>query len=79
MRGLPYGVVRQFERRAHMGEQNRILSLSSAGRSHLEGMEPAWTDAKHLAHVADWELRLFRIDGPEFHRLPSLAKKRWRS
>jgi hypothetical protein len=67
--------IRSFECGPHMGEQHHVLPLPVTGRPIFPGVEPARADPEHLAHAADGELCLLRVDEQELHRLPSLTKK----
>src|SRR5918993_3150297 len=69
------GPTRERKRRSHMGEQHQVLSLAPRRGAALPGEVAALAHLEDLAQALDGELLFRRIDEPEPHRLPSLAKK----
>src|SRR5215213_8278977 len=69
------GLMGEGEGRADMGQQDQVLPLARAGWTRSPGEIAALADVKNLAQTCDGEALFRRIDEPELHRLPSLAKK----
>src|SRR5215213_632121 len=70
------GPIREGEGRADVGQQNEILPLARAGCwTRSPGKVAAGAHFENLTQTGDGEVLFRRIDEPELHRLPSLAKK----
>ena len=69
------GAVRLGKGRADMRQKYQIFSLAAAGRTAAPSEIATLADTEHIADALNGELFFRRIDKPEPHRRPSLAKK----